>query len=103
MTEVLTILIIISLSIFVYFKIKQWRAKLPIETKWQQTRGNMALGTFLMFFGINLLYFPRGTVEIIVGIIFALLGLANIYFGYQAYKHYLPQVIDEAERERFRD
>jgi accessory gene regulator protein AgrB len=100
MTNILFIFIIISLSAFIYFKIKYWRSKLPIETKWQQTRGNIALGFFLIFFGINLLLFPRGLIEIIVGIVFVLLGIANAYFGYQAYKHYLPQVIDEAKNSK---
>lgn len=100
MTEIFVILIIVSISFYVYFKIKQWRAKSELEAKWQQTRGNMALGAFLIFFGLDLLFFPRSTIEIIVGIVFSLLGLANLYFGYQAYKHYLPQLIDEIESKK---
>ncbi len=100
MSQIFTILIVISVGFFIYFKIKQWRAKSTLESKWQQTRGNMALGVFLVAFGLNSLYFPRSTVEIIVGIVFALLGIANIYYGYQAYKHYLPQLVDEIEKRK---
>ncbi|MEB1807780.1 MAG: YtpI family protein [Bacillaceae bacterium] len=95
MTQSLLILIVISLAFFIYFKIKFWRTTAEIEKKWQQTRANIALGSFLIFFGLNLLVFPRSTVDIIIGIIFALLGAANAYFGLQNYKHYLPQVIEE--------
>lgn len=100
MTKFFTILIIIFVVAFIYFKIKQWRAKSQLEAKWQQTRGNMALGAFLLSFGLNSLYFPRSKVEIVIGIIFALLGAANVYFGYQAYKHYLPQLVDQIERSK---
>lgn len=100
MSQFFTILIVMAGAFFIYFKIKQWRAKSTLESKWQQTRGNMALGVFLVSFGFNSLYFPRSTVEIIVGIVFALLGIANIYFGYQAYKHYTPQLVDEIERSK---
>ncbi|WP_209122087.1 YtpI family protein [Alkalihalobacillus sp. BA299] len=95
MTQSFIILIVISLAFFIYFKIKFWRTTATIEKKWQQTRANIALGSFLIFFGLNLLVFPRSTVDIIIGIIFVLLGLANAYFGFQNYKHYLPQVIEE--------
>lgn len=95
MREFFIILIILSLAFFIYFKIKQWRASSEIEAKWQQTRGNIALGTFLISFGLNSLIFPRSAVEIIVGIVFFLLGLANVYFGSQKYKYYTQQLIEE--------
>lgn len=100
MSQIFTILIVISVGFFIYFKIKQWRASSTLESKWQQTRGNIALGVFLISFSLNSLYFPRSKVEIIVGIVFGLLGIANVYFGYQAYKHYLPQLVDEIEKSK---
>ena len=100
MTQSFVILIVISLVFFIYFKVKFWRTAAPIEKKWQQTKANMSLGSFLIFFGLNLLVFPRSTVDIVIGIVFALLGGANVYFGYRAYQHYLPQVIEEGEGNR---
>ncbi len=75
---------------------KYFRTKAPIEKKWISTKGNIAIGVFLVAFGINQLKFPT-QVSIAIGFIFILLGGANIFFGYKAYKYYLPLAIEEAE------
>ncbi|MBU8905170.1 YtpI family protein [Desertibacillus haloalkaliphilus] len=93
-----TILIVFSAVFFFFYKIKHWRSKAPVEKRWLQTKANMALGSFLVAFGLNLLVYTRGTIDIVIGSIFTLLGLANVILGYKAYRHYLPQVIAEAEQ-----
>ncbi|WP_078555479.1 YtpI family protein [Bacillus alkalicellulosilyticus] len=97
MAQSFFILIIIFAVFFLYFKVKVWKTKAPLEKKWLQTKANMSLGAFLVAYGLNSLYFPRSTLEIVVGIVFVLLGAANIFFGYKAYKHYLPYVIEESK------
>ncbi|UOE93432.1 YtpI family protein [Alkalihalobacillus sp. LMS39] len=100
MVQTFFILIIFSIVFFFYFKVKYWRTHQPIMKKWTQTKANMALGSFLLFFGLNSLLFPRSTLEIVIGVIFSLLGSANIYFGYKAYKHYMPYALQEAENQK---
>lgn len=57
----------------------------------------MAIGVFLLSFGLNQIIITTTTVSIIVGLIFSILGGANVIYGYKAYKHYLPLAIEEAE------
>ena len=85
---------------FLYFKVKQWRTVAPIEKKWQQMKASMALGSFVLFFGLNLAISPRSNIDLIIGIVFILIGSANAYFGYRGYKHLLPFVIEEAQQNR---
>jgi len=97
----LVILIVLSISFYFFYKIKVFRTKAPAEKKWINTKANMALGSFLAFFGLNqiVLYYDS-LLTIIIGSIFILLGLANVIFGYQAYRHFLPLAIQEAEQRR---
>lgn len=91
------ILIVVSLSFYLYFKVKAVRAKAPYEKQWRNTKASIALGTFLMFFGINQILQPRSTVEVVISIIFIVLGIINISLGIKAYKHYTPLVIEESK------
>ncbi|WP_096202697.1 YtpI family protein [Bacillus sp. FJAT-45350] len=100
MAQSFVILIVIALAFFIYFKVKFWRTKSPVEKNWIQSKANMSLGAFLAFFGLNLLLFPRSNIDITIGIIFTLLGATNTFLGYRNYKHFLPQVLDEASQNR---
>lgn len=91
-----TSLIVISLVFYIFYKVKYFRTKAPVEKKWISTKGNMAIGVFLIAFGFNQFKFLT-QISLIIGFIFILLGAANIYFGYKAYKYYLPLAIEEAE------
>jgi O-antigen/teichoic acid export membrane protein len=94
---VLVILIIFSLSFYVYYKIKYFRSKRPIERQWISAKSSIALGSFVFFFALNQFFLHRTTVSFIVGIVFLLVGGGSIWAGYRAYKHYLPLAIKEAE------
>lgn len=93
---VTTTIIVISAVFYIYFKVKYFQAKAPIEKKWISTKGNIAIGAFLIAFGINQVVITS-TVAIIVGTIFILLGAVNVVFGYRAYKHYMPLMLQEAD------
>jgi hypothetical protein len=92
MAKLLTIIIIISAVFFMYNKVQFWRAKESLLKRIYQTKSTLALGFFLTAFGANLLISPRSTVDIIVGAIFAVLGAANVIFGYRASRHYIAQL-----------
>ncbi|MBM7692879.1 succinate-acetate transporter protein [Peribacillus deserti] len=94
---VLVVLIVITFSFYLYFKIKYVRTQKPAEKKWTATKSSMALGLFVVLFGINQLFLYTGTVTYIVAGVFILLGVINVWAGYKSYKHYLPYVIKEAE------
>ncbi|MCT8137387.1 YtpI family protein [Anaerobacillus sp. CMMVII] len=90
-----TFLIVVSAVFYLFYKVKYFQTKSPIEKKWISTKGNIAIGIFLISFGLNQIVITT-TVALIIGTIFILLGTANVYFGYKAYKHYVPFVIQEA-------
>lgn len=94
----LVLLLVISISFYLYFKVKAVRTKAPYEKQWRNTKASIALGAFLLFFGINQVIQPRSTVEIVISIIFIILGLINVIFGIKAYKHYTPLVIEESKK-----
>ncbi|MGO4888701.1 YtpI family protein [Anaerobacillus sp. MEB173] len=95
-----TIFVVFSIVFFLYFKVKFWRSNAPMEKKWIQTKANIALGVFLVSFGLNQIIYTGTWVAITVGIVFSLLGIANIVLGYRAYQHFLPLVIEESRQSK---
>ncbi|MGM7720858.1 YtpI family protein [uncultured Metabacillus sp.] len=93
---VLVVMIIISLAFYVYYKVKAYRSQKPIEKQWISAKSSIALGIFVASFGLNQLFLYRSSISLIVGIIFLLIGLGSSWAGFRAYKHYLPQVINES-------
>ncbi|MFC0557924.1 YtpI family protein [Halalkalibacter alkalisediminis] len=92
MDKLLTIIIVVSAVFFMYNKVKFWRTEESLLKKIYQTKSTLTLGFFLTAFGANLFIFPRSTIDFVVGIIFAILGLANVIFGYRASRHYMGQL-----------
>ncbi|ARK31711.1 YtpI family protein [Halalkalibacter krulwichiae] len=92
MDKLLTIIIVISAVFFMYNKFKSWRAEESLLKRIYQTKSSFALGCFLTAFAANLMIFPRSQIDFVVGIVFAILGLANIIFGFRASRHYISQL-----------
>ncbi|NEU29889.1 hypothetical protein GN156_03745 [bacterium LRH843] len=92
MDKIFTIIIVFSAVFFIYNKVKTWRTPKSLLNRLYQTKATLSLGFFLTAFGANQLFFPRGTIDYIVGGVFALLGILNIIYGYRAYRHYEPQL-----------
>ncbi|MBS4191592.1 YtpI family protein [Bacillus sp. FJAT-49705] len=94
---VLVILITISFSFYLYYKVKYVRCKRrPAERKWISSKSSIALGVFVALFGINQLFLNGDTITYIVAGIFILLGSFSIYGGIKSYKFYLPLAAQEA-------
>ncbi|MEH6949464.1 YtpI family protein [Bacillus sp. JJ634] len=94
---IFVVFIIVSLALYVFFKVKSLRTRLPMEKKWISSKSSMALGSFITFFGINQLFLFQSMVTYIVAGIFIVIGSINLIGGYKMYKFYLPYAIDEAE------
>ncbi|ASS92148.1 MAG: hypothetical protein C6W58_02090 [Bacillaceae bacterium] len=97
---VLAILTVISLSFYVFYKIKYFRTKRPMERSWISSKSSISLGLFVFFFGLNQMFLNRSTVALIVGVVFIITGCLSIWAGYKAYKYYLPLAIKESENAR---
>jgi O-antigen/teichoic acid export membrane protein len=94
---VLVILITISFSFYLFYKIKYVRSKRPIERRWISSKSSIALGLFVGLFGLNQLFLNGNTITYIIAAIFILLGAFSAINGLKAYKHYLPLAADEAK------
>ncbi|RNF40845.1 YtpI family protein [Planococcus salinus] len=89
--------IIVSFVFYFYYKTKQFRATLPIRKKWYASVASVALGSFVMFFGINQLFLFQSTLTYVISGIFIVLGLGLIVYNYKAAKHY-HSFVDEETR-----
>jgi multisubunit Na+/H+ antiporter MnhB subunit len=94
---VFVILIIFAFSFYLFYKVKYFRTRKPMEKQWLSAKSSIALGVFVFFFGLNQLFLFNSTVSLVVGIIFMIVGIASSWAGYKAYKHYLPFAIQEAK------
>ncbi|WP_053367378.1 YtpI family protein [Bacillus sp. FJAT-27245] len=94
---ILVILIVFSLAFYVFYKIKYVRSTKPAERKWISAKSGIALGLFVLTFGLNQLYLNHSKVAYIIAAIFIILGGINIWSGIKAYKFYMPYAIKEAE------
>ncbi|RLQ97952.1 YtpI family protein [Falsibacillus albus] len=93
----LVVFIVLSLSFYIYYKVKYVRSNLPMEKKYISGKSSMALGLFIGLFGINQLYLYPTTTTYIVAALFIIMGTLSIWAGYKAYRFYLPHAIKEAE------
>jgi uncharacterized membrane protein HdeD (DUF308 family) len=95
---VLAALILISLTLYIFYKAKYFRTQRPMEKGWVAGKSSMALGAFVAFYGLNqLVAYSSSTVSLLVGIVFLLIGAAYVYKGFRQYKYFLPLAIEEAE------
>jgi nitric oxide reductase large subunit len=95
---VFVILIIFSITFYVYYKLKYFRSNRPMERRWISAKSSIALGAFVFFFAINQFFIHQSTISLIVGIVFVLVGGGSAWAGMRAYKHYLPLVVEEAKQ-----
>lgn len=91
------LLISFSFAFYFYYKTKQFRTSLPIRKNWYASKASMALGSFILFFGVNQLLLFHTVVTYIIAGIFIILGLGLIIYNFKAAKHY-RQFIDEETR-----
>lgn len=97
---VLIVLIISSLSFYVYYKVLYFRAKRNFERRWLTAKSTIALGAFVTFFGINRIFISQETLPLIISVIFILVGSLSIWSGISAYRFYLPLVEEELQKEQ---
>jgi hypothetical protein len=92
------ILIVISLMFYIFYKVRFFRTRLPMEKKWLSAKSSIALGLFVALFGINQLFLYQTKMTYFVAAIFVLIGAFSIWGGFKAYRFYLPYAIEEAEQ-----
>jgi amino acid transporter len=93
----LALLIVVTFTFYVFYKIRQVRTNRPMEKKWLSAKASIALGLFVALFGINQLFLFPGTLTYFIGGLFILIGLGSCWAGYKLYKHVLPYAQREAK------
>jgi hypothetical protein len=91
------ILIILSFALYVFYKVREVRAKEPFYKQWTSTKARMALGAFLASFGLNELTAVEGRVQLWVALIFLAYGIVLLLMGWKMYKHFLTLAREEAK------
>lgn len=95
---VLAFLIVLSLSFYIYYKVKYVRSGRPMERKLLSGKSSMALGLFVALFGINQLFLFSTTMTYIIAAVFILLGAFSAWAGYKSFRHHIPYVKEEARQ-----
>ncbi|WEG13894.1 YtpI family protein [Pullulanibacillus sp. KACC 23026] len=79
----LIILIIFSALLFIMYQAKAYRSKHPLVKKFNAAKGNIAVGIFLVTFGLNRLFIQHHLITLIIACIFILYGA---FFAYDYIK-----------------
>ena len=79
--------IVISFVFYFYFKTKQFRSTLPIRKKWYTAKASVALGIFLVLFGINATIIYPDWLGIFVAIVFVIIGAGLSFTSFKRMQH----------------
>lgn len=82
------IIIVISLIMYVYYKVSILRNSDSLYQVYQNAKARIALGIFMSFFGINQYIFYQTRIALYVAIAFIILGVIQTYGGYKRTVHY---------------
>lgn len=94
------ILIVFSITFYIFYKVKEVRSRAAYEKSWIASKAKIALGLFLLSFGLNEFTTVDDKIQLWVAIVFTAYGLFMMVVGYKMYKHYLPLAIQEAQDAR---
>ncbi|MCA1021895.1 hypothetical protein GLW04_09060 [Halobacillus litoralis] len=82
------ILILVSLVLYIYYKVMVIRARDPLTQEYLNSRSKIFLGGFVFFFAINQYVFYQTRLSLFVGLVFLILGAAQARLGWKASRHY---------------
>ena len=89
--------IILSFVAYFYYKTKQFRSTLPIRKKWYTAKAGVAIGIFLIFFGLNATIIYPTAVGYGVAAVFILFGALQAFNHYKRTRHEGKYVQEEYE------
>lgn len=95
---VITVFIVASFSLYLFYRAKAFRTNRPMEKGWVDAKAKMALGSFVLLFGVNQLIIGRSSVSLIVGLLFLFIGGFYGWGGIRAYRYFTPLAVEEAKR-----
>ncbi|OEH91847.1 YtpI family protein [Bacillus solimangrovi] len=89
---------IIALIMYLFYKTKFFRSRRPYEKQWYSAKSSISLGAFVFLFGLNQIIGWSITIELVVGVLFILIGGLHAYFNFKRKNYYFPLAVEEAEK-----
>ena len=89
--------IVVSFVAYFFYKTKEFRSTLPIRTKWYKAKAGVALGIFVIVFGINTCIVYPSLVGFLIAAVFILIGAIKAYSSYKRVRHEGQFVKEEHE------
>ncbi|MFC0015640.1 MULTISPECIES: YtpI family protein [Allobacillus] len=86
-------LIVVSFVLYIYFKVKIISQKDPLTMRFTNAKARIALGVFIATFGANQYVYYQTQLALFVCLLFIVLGVIQIVYGYRLYKHYRSEII----------
>lgn len=93
----LIFVIIVTAVAYFFFKTKQFRTTLPIRKKWYKAKAGVALGCFILAFGLNTCVLYPDAVGLIVGALFIFLGFLLVSGQLKRVRHEGKYILEEYE------
>ncbi len=81
---VLVFLIGLSACFYVYYKVKGVRAKPSLAKEICSAKSSMALGSLVLFYGLNQMILFHSVLTLVIGGIFIVIGAGSAWAGYKA-------------------
>lgn len=76
---ILPVIIAVSIILYVYYKVAIIRNNDPLTQLYYNAKARIFLGSFIFFFGINQYLFYQTKISLYIGIVFLVLGYANVF------------------------
>lgn len=89
--------IVVSFVFYFYYKTKQFRSTLPIRKKWYTAKAGIALGVFVIAFGLNATIIYPTAVGYGVAVVFVILGASLAFNNYKRARHEGQYIQEEYE------
>ncbi|KGX89107.1 YtpI family protein [Pontibacillus litoralis] len=90
------IAIVLSITIYLYFKVAILRKSDPLEQRYANSKARVALGIFIITFGINQYAFYQTKLALYISIIFIALGILQLVYGFKTTSFYGKQLKERA-------
>ncbi|WP_217586967.1 YtpI family protein [Lentibacillus saliphilus] len=88
MDVIFPIIIILSIVLYVYYKVAILRTKDRLTQAYFNSKSRICLGSFVLFFGVNSYWLFQDKVTLFISIVFVILGGMQLIRGLKETKHY---------------
>lgn len=86
-------LIVVSFILYIYFKVRIISQKDPLTMRFTNAESTNRSRYLLSTFGANQYVYYQTQLALFVCLLFVILGIIQIVYGYRLYKHYRGEII----------